>query len=145
MQYKGYMGRIQIDEDAGIIFGQVVGLRDVITFQGETVEEARKAFEESVDEYLRFCEEKGQSPEKPYSGKFLVRIKTSLHRELVNLAEARNQSLNTLVEQLLEQGVQTDMEALRRRGPKEKIKGKEGVPPRGRREPTTPGKKSNRK
>ena len=54
MQYKGYAGRIEIDEDAGIIFGQVMGLRDVIAFQGKTVEEARKALKESVDEYLRF-------------------------------------------------------------------------------------------
>jgi predicted HicB family RNase H-like nuclease len=115
MQYKGYAGRIEIDEDAGIIFGQVMGLRDVIAFQGKTVEEARKALKESVDEYLRFCKEKGQSPEKPYSGKFLVRIKTSLHRELANLAEARNQSLNTLVEQLLEQGVRETQHGLAKR------------------------------
>jgi predicted HicB family RNase H-like nuclease len=118
MQYKGYTGRVEIDEDAGLIFGQVIGLRDVITFQGGTVEEARKAFEESVDEYVQFCKDKGHSPEKPFSGKFLVRIKPSLHRELVNLAEARNQSLNALVEHLLEQGAREPQRAFARRSGK---------------------------
>lgn len=101
MQYKGYVGVAEIDEGAGIIHGRVAGLRDVITFQGETVPEARKAFEESVDDYLEFCAERGEAPEKPYSGKFLVRIKPDLHRTLAGIAEASSTSLNALVEKFL--------------------------------------------
>ena len=98
MQYKGYTGLIEVDEEAGVLFGRVIGLRDVITFQGTTVAEAHKAFEESVDVYLDFCAGRGEAPEKPYSGRFLVRVKPELHRRLVVAAEVRGTSLNALVE-----------------------------------------------
>ncbi len=65
MTYKGYAGTIEVDTEAEILFGRVVGLHDVITFQGETVAEARKAFQDSVDDYLAFCAERGEAPENP--------------------------------------------------------------------------------
>ena len=55
--YKGYTGHLEIDEDAGLLFGRVIDIKDVITFKGNTVEEARQAFEDSVDDYLEFCQE----------------------------------------------------------------------------------------
>jgi predicted HicB family RNase H-like nuclease len=101
MQYKGFTGIMEIDEEAGIIFGKVVGLRDVVTFQGESVAEARKAFQESVDSYLEFCVARGEKPEKPYSGNFVVRIDPEIHRALATKAEAEHISLNGLVVRLL--------------------------------------------
>jgi predicted HicB family RNase H-like nuclease len=101
MQYKGYRGVLEVDEGAGILFGRVAGLRDVITFQGATVAEARKEFEASVDAYLAFCAARGEAPEKPYSGRFVVRVKPELHRSLAGEAEARGMSLNALVEDAL--------------------------------------------
>lgn len=101
MGYKGYTGVAEVDEEAGVIVGRVLGLRDVITFQGETVAQVRKAFEDSVDDYLEFCAERGESPERPYSGKFIVRVKPELHRALATSAEASGLSLNTLVETVL--------------------------------------------
>jgi predicted HicB family RNase H-like nuclease len=68
MQHKGYTGVVEVDEDARILYGRVVDLRDVITFQGTTVAEAREAFEKSVDAYLEFCAERGESPEKQSVG-----------------------------------------------------------------------------
>jgi predicted HicB family RNase H-like nuclease len=65
MQYKGYSGKIENDDDAEIFHGEVIGLRDVITFQGKTVDEIKQAFRESVDDYLEFCVQLGQAPEKP--------------------------------------------------------------------------------
>ncbi|MGE3424841.1 MAG: type II toxin-antitoxin system HicB family antitoxin [Dehalococcoidia bacterium] len=70
MEYKGYHGALEIDEENSLLHGAVLGLRDVVTFQGRTVDEARKAFEESVEDYLEFCRERGEEPEKPFSGKF---------------------------------------------------------------------------
>jgi predicted HicB family RNase H-like nuclease len=93
---------VEVDEEAGILHGRVVGLRDVITFQGETVREARREFERSVDSYLAFCGSRGEDPERPYSGKFLVRVDPKLHRALAHAAEAQNTSLNALVESALE-------------------------------------------
>ena len=72
MTYKGYTGSIEVDTEAEILFGRVFGLRDVITFQGETVAEARKAFQDSVDDYLAFCAERGEAAEKPASKRFLI-------------------------------------------------------------------------
>jgi predicted HicB family RNase H-like nuclease len=100
--YKGYAGSLEVDAEAGIIFGRVSGLRDVITFQGETVAEAIQAFHDSVDDYLEFCEERGESPEKPYSGRFLLRMDPALHRHLAYMAEELKVSINTLVEDALE-------------------------------------------
>ncbi len=99
--YKGYAGRAKYDFDADLFHGQVIGTRDVITFQAKSVPELRKAFEESVDDYLAFCEERGESPERPYSGRFITRIDPSLHRQISVLAEASGKSLNSLVEEWL--------------------------------------------
>ena len=72
MTYKGYTGSVEVDTEAESLFGRVVGLHDVITFQGETVAEARKAFQDSVDDYLAFCAERGEAPEKPALNPFLI-------------------------------------------------------------------------
>lgn len=98
MKYKGYTGVVEIDEESGLLFGQVVGLRDGINFQGETVAETRRSFEESVDGYLAFCASRNEAPEKPFSGKFMLRISPELHRALVAEAQARKSSLNALIE-----------------------------------------------
>ena len=98
MKYKGYTGIVELDEESGTLFGRVIGLRDVITFQGESVAEIVQAFHDSVDDYLEFCVQRGESPEKPYSGQFVLRIDPSLHREIASAAEAQDVSLNSLVE-----------------------------------------------
>jgi predicted HicB family RNase H-like nuclease len=97
MRYKGYVGIADVDMEAGVIRGKVVNTRDTITFQGKTVEEARKAFEESVDDYLEFCVSLGEKPEKPFSGKFLVRITPAVHRDLTAAAQAKGVSVNRFV------------------------------------------------
>ena len=86
MEYKGYIGKVEFDDDADIFHGEVINLRDVITFQGDSVEEIRQAFRESVDDYLAFCAERNEEPEKPFSGKFVVRIPPELHRKIYTQA-----------------------------------------------------------
>ena len=67
LHYKGYSGKIiEIDFDANIIHGELADLaHDVITFQGRTPAEVAQAFRDSVDDYLKFCEERGYEPERP--------------------------------------------------------------------------------
>jgi predicted HicB family RNase H-like nuclease len=101
MTYKGYQGVAHVDTEAGVIRGKVHGLRDMITFQGKTVEEAEQAFRESVDIYLEHCEALGKPPEKPFSGKFLVRVDPEVHRELALMAQVEGVSLNGPVRQTL--------------------------------------------
>jgi len=79
MEYKGYIGKVEIDDEAGILYGEVINVRDVITFEGVSVEEVQQAFHESVDDYLEFCAERGESPEKPFSGKFVLRLPEELN------------------------------------------------------------------
>jgi predicted HicB family RNase H-like nuclease len=97
MTYKGYSATLEIDEEAGELFGRVQGTRHIITFQGETIAEARRSFEETIDAYLDSCRESGEEPDRPFSGKFVVRIAPELHRELARIAGGRGASLNEVV------------------------------------------------
>jgi predicted HicB family RNase H-like nuclease len=98
MEYKGYTGRITaLDDSQGILHGEVVGIDDVVTFQGKTAEELVQAFRDSVDDYLAFCEELSEPPEKPYSGRFLVRISPTLHQQAAHAAKKAGESLNAWV------------------------------------------------
>ena len=106
MEYKGYVGRVEFDDEAGLFHGEVVNTRDVITFQGATVEELRTAFRDSVDDYLAFCAERGEEPEKPYSGQFVTRVSPALHRKISMAASLAGKSLNAWVAEQLERDVQ---------------------------------------
>jgi predicted HicB family RNase H-like nuclease len=102
MTYKGYEGLVEYDEEAELFHGEVMNLRDVITFQGRSVDELKKALEESVEDYLAFCKERGEAPEKPYSGQFVVRVEPPLHRAVVTAAKRAGVSLNKWVAATLE-------------------------------------------
>ena len=82
MEYKGFIGKVEFDDDAGLFHGEVVNTRDVITFQGKSVSELKKSLKESVDDYLAFCAQRGEEPDKPFSGQFVTRIPPELHRRL---------------------------------------------------------------
>jgi len=109
MEYKGYHGTIEVDEESGLLHGEVLGLRDVVTFQGYTVKEARRAFEESVDDYLEFCKQRSEAPEEPLSGRLNVRLGPDLHRSLVIQARKTGMSLNTLIRELLQRNRGNDL------------------------------------
>ena len=102
LKYKGYVGIVEYDPDGKIFTGEVIGMRAVVTFQGRTPEELEASFREAVDVYLQMCEEDGVPPEKPYSGRFNLRISPELHRELAMRAAAEPKSLNEWVSQALE-------------------------------------------
>jgi predicted HicB family RNase H-like nuclease len=87
MNFMGYTGIVELDEESQVLLGRVVGLRDVITFEGDSVTEVTQAFRDSVDDYLEFCARRGESPEKPYSGQFVLRLDPSLHGQLASAAE----------------------------------------------------------
>ncbi len=101
MEYKGYIGVVEFDSEARIFHGEVVNTRDVITFQGSSVDEIDRAFRESVDDYLEWCAEEGTEPEKPYSGRFNLRLPPELHRRLAVSARKRKISINALVEKAI--------------------------------------------
>ncbi|CAA9454638.1 MAG: HicB protein [uncultured Rubrobacteraceae bacterium] len=103
LQYKGYTGRVEFDDEARLFHGEVIDLRDVVTFQGTSVEELEGAFRDSVDDYLEFCEERGEEPDKPFSGRFMLRLSPHLHREVYTRARQEGKSLNQWISERLEQ------------------------------------------
>ena len=101
MKYKGYLADITYDDEAKIFHGEVIGLKDIITFQGKSVDELKKAFCDSINDYLAWCEERGEQPEKTYSGKLHIRMNPSLHANLAIEATKQGVSLNDLINQKL--------------------------------------------
>ncbi len=99
MKYKGYHGQVNYDEEAKLFHGEVVGLRDVITFQGTSVDELEQAFKDSIDEYVDFCKELGRTPEKPFSGKLVLRLPPEIHERAAYQAKNSGQSLNSWIKQ----------------------------------------------
>ena len=94
MTYKGYTARYEVDPDAGVIRGEVLHLKDVITFSATDVRELRAAFEGSVDDYLEFCASRGEEPERPFPGKVLLRLDPDLHRDVALAASGQKLSVN---------------------------------------------------
>lgn len=98
MKYKDYIGSVEFSESDGVFFGKVMGIRALISYEGETAKDLVEDFHGAVDDYLALCEEKGVEPEKAYKGSFNVRISPELHRNAAIYAAAHNMSLNSFVE-----------------------------------------------
>lgn len=107
LEHKGYTATVEFDADDGILVGRVIGVNDVITFHGTTVKEVVSAFRESVDDYLAACAKLGQSPDKPASGKFIVRASPLTHRSALAMATAEGKSLNAWVVGVIERAVES--------------------------------------
>ncbi|MCL2833853.1 MAG: type II toxin-antitoxin system HicB family antitoxin [Treponema sp.] len=94
MQYKGYAARIEYSDEDKCFVGHIAGIRDIIGFHGDRVDSLNAAFEEAVDEYLETCEHEDISPQRPFSGKIMLRLSPELHAEIAMKAEAHGKSLN---------------------------------------------------
>jgi predicted HicB family RNase H-like nuclease len=101
LTYKGYTGQFEVDAEAELIFGRVIDIRDVITFKGATVAETVQAFKDSVDDYLEFCQERGEEPDKPFSGKLPFRTTSERHRQVYTAAKKAGKSINAWMDEVL--------------------------------------------
>ncbi len=101
MTHKGYSARIEYDDDDGILFGRIAGIRDGVGFHGDSVEALRAAFREAVDDYLETCARVGKAPQKPYSGKVMFRIAPDTHASAALAAELAGKSLNEWAEEAI--------------------------------------------
>lgn len=101
MQYQDYLARVEYDAGADIFHGEVINTRDVITFQGKSVEEIKKAFENSVEDYLAFCKERGEEPDAPFTGRFTVRLSPDQHRQVILAAEKAGKKVDSWVAETL--------------------------------------------
>ncbi len=108
MNYTGYTARIEFDDRDNIFVGRVLGLRSIISFHGRTVTELRSQFKVAVEDYLTDCRSQGVTPEKPASGKLLLRVPPEVHSKALIAAQARGKSLNQWATEALQKAVAAD-------------------------------------
>ncbi|MDQ6814287.1 MAG: type II toxin-antitoxin system HicB family antitoxin [Bacteroidota bacterium] len=97
LEYKGYIANVNFNAKEELFYGKIVGINDLVSFEGETAKELKQAFYAAVDDYLETCKELGKDPDKTYKGVFNVRIPSDLHRKAAIVAAAKNVTLNDLV------------------------------------------------
>ena len=107
MTHKGYTARVEYDERDNIFVGRVLGIRAIISFHGKTVDQLRKEFRAAVDDYVADCESQGISPEKPASGKILLRLAPEVHGAALIAAQASGKSLNQWAAEVLQEATQS--------------------------------------
>lgn len=103
LNYKGYIGHVEFDDEANIFHGEVINVRDVITFQGKTPEEIKRAFKDSIEDYLEFCKQRHERPERPFSGRLNLRLSPELHKAAYISAKLHRKSLNHWICDTLQQ------------------------------------------
>ena len=97
LKYKNYMGSVEYDLDDKCLYGKILFIDDLVTYEGETVEELENSFREMVEDYIETCNEIGKEPQKAYSGSFNVRTGAEIHQALVEIAALQHISLNKLI------------------------------------------------
>lgn len=97
LEYKNYYAEVHFSAEDEVFHGKIVGINDLVNFEGTTVKKLKKAFYEAVDDYLDTCKELGKEPEKTYKGSFNVRIPSELHRQAARYATLKKMSLNDFV------------------------------------------------
>jgi predicted HicB family RNase H-like nuclease len=102
LEHKGYTARVEYDERDNILVGRLLGIRSIISFHAETVSELRLEFEKAVEDYLAECKEEGVKPEKPASGKLLLRVPPEIHGKALVAAQASGKSLNQWASEVLQ-------------------------------------------
>jgi len=106
LKYKGYSGVVEYDSDENILFGKIINANAVITFVGQSTDEIKIAFQESVDCYLDTCNKKGIEPKKPFSGNIRLRIEPKLHQEASIKAANVGKSLNGYIAEAIERTIE---------------------------------------
>jgi predicted HicB family RNase H-like nuclease len=106
MSYRGYVAKVEFDPEAFLLHGEIADISDVVTFQATCVADLEREFHAAVDDYLAFCEENGMEPQKPYSGRVLLRMDPQLHRDAARSARIAEESLNTFLTRAVRKSVQ---------------------------------------
>ena len=105
MEYKGYRAHIEQSEEDGCLVGHIAGITDIVGFHADTAPELQAAFEEAVEDYLATCKRLNKPPQKPYSGKLMLRIPPDIHVAIAEAAEASGRSLDQWVVDTFSQAV----------------------------------------
>ena len=107
LKYKDFLGSVEYSADDDCFFGKIIGTADLVTFEGDSVNSLKTAFQEAVEDYIVLCEEVGKEPQKTYRGSFNVRISPELHRDVAMIASRKGISLNAFVESAISETVRS--------------------------------------
>lgn len=113
LEYKGYYGDVNVSVEDNVIYGKVLYINDLITYEADTVSDIKKSFEEAIDDYLCFCADNNKEPDKSFKGSFNVRITPDLHKKADLEARKRKQSLNQFVSSAIENEISGRKEIVR--------------------------------
>lgn len=102
MTYKNFIGTVNYDDQAEVLYGKIKNIDDLITYEGSNVEELKQAFHEAVEDYLDICKEAGKEPEKSYKGNLNIRLNAEQHKKLVEKAAEKRSSLNQIIREAVE-------------------------------------------
>lgn len=105
LSYKNYNGTVEYSKEDDCLFGKVVGIKSLLSYEGNSIQELEQDFKNVIDEYIKDCEERGIQPEQPYKGTFNIRISPELHRSIAVYAIEHGKSLNAAVEEAIEKVV----------------------------------------
>jgi len=105
LTYKGFIGSVHFSTQDDVFFGKIEGINDLITFEGESVKELKKAFHYVVDEHIKDCENDNIAVEKSYKGNFNLRLTPDLHRRTAIAAKVHGITINAFVRKAIEQNL----------------------------------------
>lgn len=108
LEYNGFIGSVDFSLEDQILFGSLLHINDLVTYEGETIQELEKAFQEAVEEYIELCKECDKEPEKPFKGVFNVRVSPETHKKAVFEAEKRGMTLNQFVGEAIQKSIEND-------------------------------------
>jgi predicted HicB family RNase H-like nuclease len=109
LTYKGFTAKVEFSADDNVFFGRLLGMTDIVTFHGETVEELKDSMRETVDFYVETCEKEGKKSKKSYSGKLLFRLPDKLHAEIAEAATRKGKSINEWGREVFETALKNEM------------------------------------
>jgi predicted HicB family RNase H-like nuclease len=110
LTHRGYSARVEFDAEDGLFFGTIASINDSVGFHGSTVDELKAAFVEAVEDYLDTCKKAGKKPDKPFSGKFMVRVRPEVHANAARAAELTGKSLAQWADEALDREARSDLE-----------------------------------
>ena len=102
LKHKGYRGSVHFSSEDRVLHGRILGISDMVNFEGRDVDELESAFQECVDDYLAMCEKLGRNPDREYSGRIPLRIDEELHKKVAIEAERAETSVNSWIASALE-------------------------------------------
>ena len=105
IQYKGYIGSVEFSEEDSIFYGKVMGIRSLISYEGESARELLEDFHGAVDDYLENCKAEGKEPEVAFKGSFNIRLSPELHKRIYIYAAEHQMSMNRYIEETLEKSL----------------------------------------